>query len=404
MSGYRLPVPDGRYRVTLKMVENFFTAPGSRVFDVTAEGSTVLSGFDPFAAAGGRGRAVDRSFTTTVTGGALDLGFRNRRNYASVAGIEVVPVATAAATSASPTPAAPATTAPAAAATTTAATTTTTGTAALRFRPPALVNPVTVHVSAAAPVVKLPNPAQDYVVVLPSTPIDVRGGLQIKGGRNVVVRGGEIHFAADYGTGAYDNRALIFNGNAYASGRVASSTPRTIHVEGLKISGYCDEGIQFNLNGDKNVTVQLENIDTSGATFPGSYSGHHADVVQWYNGPLTMRMDRVFVPHTGYQAFFAQPSTYGTEDGHYSWDLDNVYVGGDPTSAYLFWDSGIAPADLHVGSSVYGNPPSSKALDLWLWPKPSLSPAWSAMHRGARTADQVLSGHPGTAYVSPGYR
>ena len=55
-----------RRSVTLYFVEHFFSAAGKRLFDVTINGSKVLSGFDVFADAGGQYIAVQRTFTTTA--------------------------------------------------------------------------------------------------------------------------------------------------------------------------------------------------------------------------------------------------------------------------------------------------------------------------------------------------
>ena len=89
-SGYKFDVANGTYQVTLKMVEDWATAPGHRKFDVRIEGATVLTGFDIFAACG-RLTACDRTFTTTVSDGQLNVQFNMNggANYAAVAGIAV---------------------------------------------------------------------------------------------------------------------------------------------------------------------------------------------------------------------------------------------------------------------------------------------------------------------------
>jgi len=52
--------------VTLYFAEIYWTAAGQRTFNVSINGTTVLSGFDIFAAAGGANRAIARSFNTTA--------------------------------------------------------------------------------------------------------------------------------------------------------------------------------------------------------------------------------------------------------------------------------------------------------------------------------------------------
>ena len=87
-TGYVVSVPVGRYRVRLLMADGYWTAPGQRVFDVTAEGVRVLSGVDIVGAAG-RGAAYDRTFETDVTDGALTIGFVKVVDNPLVAAVEV---------------------------------------------------------------------------------------------------------------------------------------------------------------------------------------------------------------------------------------------------------------------------------------------------------------------------
>src|SRR3954467_4730280 len=82
MSAYRIPVVNGTYDVTLPEAEIYFKAAGKRVFSVTAEGNTVATNVDVFKLAGGMNRAYWIKFRTTVTDGALDLGFKASVNYA----------------------------------------------------------------------------------------------------------------------------------------------------------------------------------------------------------------------------------------------------------------------------------------------------------------------------------
>jgi beta-galactosidase len=67
---YRLPVANGTYQVTLK-----FAVPGrTGVFNVNSERQRTITGLDVLAEAGPN-TALDRTFTTTVTDGVLDLEF-----------------------------------------------------------------------------------------------------------------------------------------------------------------------------------------------------------------------------------------------------------------------------------------------------------------------------------------
>jgi hypothetical protein len=53
------------YAVTLYFAETYLTSAGSRVFNVTISGTTVLSNFDIYSSAGGQNKAIARSFTVT---------------------------------------------------------------------------------------------------------------------------------------------------------------------------------------------------------------------------------------------------------------------------------------------------------------------------------------------------
>jgi hypothetical protein len=69
---YSFTVPAGSYQVTLKFAETFFTnsvESGQRTFNVTINGTTVLTNFDVKATAGGANIAVDRTFAVTAGAG-----------------------------------------------------------------------------------------------------------------------------------------------------------------------------------------------------------------------------------------------------------------------------------------------------------------------------------------------
>ena len=65
---WTMPVPTaGTYTVRLYFAETYWTAAGKRAFDVSINGTKVLSRFDIFAAAGGVKRGVVRTFTVTTS-------------------------------------------------------------------------------------------------------------------------------------------------------------------------------------------------------------------------------------------------------------------------------------------------------------------------------------------------
>jgi len=79
---YNIPVPSGSYYVTLHFAEIFWGAPGagsggglgSRIFDVSLEGSLVLDNYDIFAEVGAE-TALTKVFPVTVSDGQLTMVF-----------------------------------------------------------------------------------------------------------------------------------------------------------------------------------------------------------------------------------------------------------------------------------------------------------------------------------------
>jgi lysophospholipase L1-like esterase len=63
---YTIPNRSGSQTVTLYFAETYVTAAGQRLFNVSINGSTVLSSFDIYASAGGQNRAIARTFNTTA--------------------------------------------------------------------------------------------------------------------------------------------------------------------------------------------------------------------------------------------------------------------------------------------------------------------------------------------------
>lgn len=98
-------VPNGSYNVLLKFSENYFVAVppcsvascvGQRIFNVSINGTAVLTNFDIVAAAGGPLKAIDKSFASTVSNGSLVIGFTvGSQNLPKINAIEISPATTA---------------------------------------------------------------------------------------------------------------------------------------------------------------------------------------------------------------------------------------------------------------------------------------------------------------------
>jgi hypothetical protein len=80
----------GTYAVTLYFAETYLTSSGGRLFNVSINGTTVLSNFDIYAAAGGQDRAIDRPFTTTAnSSGEIVIQFASITENPKINGISI---------------------------------------------------------------------------------------------------------------------------------------------------------------------------------------------------------------------------------------------------------------------------------------------------------------------------
>jgi beta-galactosidase len=89
---YRVPVPSGRYQVTLKFQEPVVDAVGVREFDVLINEKIVLERFDIFAAAGGALKGVDRTFEATSGDNGMVIAFRPVKGGALVSALSITPL------------------------------------------------------------------------------------------------------------------------------------------------------------------------------------------------------------------------------------------------------------------------------------------------------------------------
>jgi beta-galactosidase len=80
------------YTVRLDFAEEYWTAAGSRTFNVLINNNQVLTNFDIFATAGGEYKGVAESFTATAnSNGTISIQFVTVKDNAQVNGIEISP-------------------------------------------------------------------------------------------------------------------------------------------------------------------------------------------------------------------------------------------------------------------------------------------------------------------------
>jgi beta-galactosidase len=86
---YAIPLPNGRWTVTLHTFEPSRLAPSSKTMTVSANGKTLLPAFSVKQLAGGPLKGLARSFPVKVTDGTLRLDFAGTGGRAVVAAITV---------------------------------------------------------------------------------------------------------------------------------------------------------------------------------------------------------------------------------------------------------------------------------------------------------------------------
>ena len=89
---YTVPnlTPGASYTVRLDFAEIYWNSAGQRVFNVTINGTQVLSNFDIFATAGGQNIAIAEQFGTTAnSSGQVVIQFTTIKDNAKVSGIEI---------------------------------------------------------------------------------------------------------------------------------------------------------------------------------------------------------------------------------------------------------------------------------------------------------------------------
>ena len=410
MSAYKVPVANGTYKVTLVMAETYWKASGKRVFSASAEGVSVFSNLDLYAV-GGHDKEVTRSSVVTVKDGALSLGFKASKDYALLSGLRIdpadvtvspapvtttpAPVATTPApVTTTPVPVAttpaPVTTTPAPVTTTPAPVTTTSSpqSGPLSWAPPALTSPVTIDL-ASRPDGKISLSAgTDYVLKLPTDAVYANThGLEIVGGRNVVIVGGTVDVAGGWyssGTGPGVPADGMVKRAAYFLAQTG-----TVHLEGVRFissSGNLSEGINISA---PLATVQIQNVSID-TVLSGTQASNHADALQAWNGPKTLLVDG-FTATTGYQGMFLNPHDTSTASAvTENWVLKNVELVGNSSAKYILWR--VRPPQ---GIATY-NVFTSGGLGNW-----NSASDWPQVVRGRAPVDFAASA--GVGYASPGY-
>jgi hypothetical protein len=286
--------------------------------------------------------------------------------------------------------------------------------ALLRWEPPDLDDPILLRLTPEPNALHL-DPERDYIIELPNEPL--RRGINLSGGRNVVILGGEIDIPWQ---GAAPSIAA-------RRGLHLTSATGTIHVEGLLLRGDdISEGIQVNAPA---AIVQIQNVAVLDirARDQVGFTDNHPDLIQSYGNARELRVDR-FTGSTDYQGFFFQADFYGPQHGPIR--LSRVNITGRSTARYLLWFAPVAGSGDVILDDVWLDVPEERegGLGRAVWPNVAYdgasravvtagAPETVAWPTGAAPAitGHVSAGTPpggdfaspdlvGIGYRSPGYR
>lgn len=170
--------------------------------------------------------------------------------------------------------------------------------------------------------------SRDYIVKLPAS--GIHGTLEVNGGHNVVLTGGEITVpssANQTDNGADDTDTALYI-------RAATGT---VHIEGILIRADPDtqfDGIDVNA---PEATVQVENVRME--DLYGSLTTEHADVIQTWGGAKALDVDNL-TASGDYQGLTIDPSIGSLGSA----DIENVDITAEPRPA--------APAENTVGGGI----------------------------------------------------
>jgi len=93
---YIFDVPNGRYKVTLHFAETLMDAGGIEFFNVYIQGKPVLTSYNIFNDAGGKNKAVRKTFVCEVNNNNLSIHLEGltepQQEAAKISGIEIVPI------------------------------------------------------------------------------------------------------------------------------------------------------------------------------------------------------------------------------------------------------------------------------------------------------------------------
>ena len=269
------------------------------------------------------------------------------------------------------------------------------------------------------------EPEVDYRIVLPNEPLE--GGLQITGGRNVIVIGGQINLTVPCSDASSDCHGI----------NISKPTPGSVFIEGVwihdpqnRITQSTGDGIDVDDTAANPNTITLENVRIDGIS--GCSGGSdHADVYQPYAAANGLQRIDHLTGTTNCQGLQIDPDLAWSRDHAYPRRITikntNIRVITNPYSGYenryaarltYNHDCNSGPVALQ---NVFVTEPG-RSLKNAVWPDLDQPGGCRPHSNGARLAfpqtnitgtitigappdgDFVPPGRAGIDYTSPGYR
>jgi len=226
----------------------------------------------------------------------------------------------------------------------------------------------------------------DALIVCPST---ITVPVTIKGGRNRVVWDLRLGGRTAVPSGSYDstNRGI----------RLSDGDDAGIdHLEGIYgLPGtYFSDFIQIAIRTNNRRVVQIQNARNDGTTY-GTSGTVHADVIQCWGGPSTLRVHNLTAKRIGYQGAYMDAGDGRTLPAQLDpWRFSNINFVGLSGAKYLFADRQPAftratASEVLISGSPYNN-------------SDSFGNAPAGVKVGT-VADFVPASLFAGPYVSPGY-
>jgi len=172
----------------------------------------------------------------------------------------------------------------------------------LTWAPPQLTNPETLNLTTNPQGLDL-DKTKDYILKFPSTPIVAQFNdyavLNITGGHNIVMIGGEIHIPdlpdTQNGVQGNDNQrqAMRLDGNT-----------GTVFIEGLEVSGTCMDFMDISAPQARVIlqNVRVEGCRSHDESLSDGYTDEHPDLIQPWGGAKEIDIDG-FTGFSDYQGF-----------------------------------------------------------------------------------------------------